>query len=419
MNCEEFTEMLDRYADLTDAEIQELNAHAETCEACSEELSFMQSILSTAKSLPPLEPPSDFLESINARLDKELAEETPIRRFVRRSRPYAYRYGSMAACVALAVTVGVNANSLLSKMNNDTNGVIIEEKTNSDAKDRMDMDNIPITSENGQNETAENTFAPSPAFPSSTVNPKIDNTADDIKTAKVQNTEVPKTSSTTSTVQQKNTGSNNASSRNGNAAGNVNSSNQSTSVPSSQSVPTAEPQPTAAQNSTANDVSPNETIQNNAQPAALQAEAETPAVVSDTSNAEPSPKNEATPEGYSIKTRNIVHDDYAAVPTTEPDKPAVQSADTQSDYTIAFDKSEDSYAYATLSTILAIKETDSVRAQELIDIFISGSYGNYYKITAADMKTMLGQFDREGLWYEVGQVNSSDTIWFKVITMKS
>ena len=199
----------------------------------------------------------------------------------------------------------------------------------------------------------------------------------------------------------------------------MNSSNQSTSVPSSHSVPTAEPQPTDAQNSTANEVSINETVQSNAQPAALQAKEETPAIVSDTSNAEPSPKNEATPEGYSVRTRNIVHNEYAAVPAAESDEPAVQSADTQSDYTIAFDKSEDSYAYATLSALFAIKESDSVRAQELIDIFISGSYGNYYKITAADMKTMLGQFDREGIWYEVSQVNSSDTIWFKVITMKS
>lgn len=423
MDCEKFAQMLDRYADLTDAEMCELEAHAEMCEGCADELAFMRSILSTVKSLPPIEPPSDFLESVNARLDKELAKETPVQRFARRSRPYVYRYGSMAACVALAVAVGVNADSLLSKMNGDTSGVLIEEKTADSADSRSgknDMAIIPPEQENEGIET-ESTFIPSSAFSLSTPEPKYSARPVVTPSPEANVSQAPKATipSSTSTSQQKSTGSNNASSRNGSAAKTTESSNHSVSVPSSVPVSAPESQPTAAQNNTAKEISQNETSYD-AKPAASTALVTNAPIVSDIPQAEPSPNNEAEQGQYSVKTRNIVHDDEYAVAAAAADADATQTPTTESsDYTIAYNTSDDSYAYAAISTILAVKETNAARAQEIIDVFISGTYGNYYKITATDMKNLLGQFDREGIWYEISQVNSSDTIWFKVITMKS
>ena len=71
MDCEKFREMLDNYSDLSPQELDTLEAHALVCGECKRELEFMRSIINTVQSLPEIDPPADFLDKINERIDKE------------------------------------------------------------------------------------------------------------------------------------------------------------------------------------------------------------------------------------------------------------------------------------------------------------------------------------------------------------
>ena len=85
MDCEKFREMLDNYSDLSPQELDTLEAHALVCGECKRELEFMRSIINTVQSLPEIDPPADFLDKINERIDKE--ERLPVR-ICRKAVPY-------------------------------------------------------------------------------------------------------------------------------------------------------------------------------------------------------------------------------------------------------------------------------------------------------------------------------------------
>lgn len=125
MNCERFNEYLDNYENLTDEQKLDMTAHANECEKCRRELDFMLSVIETVASLPKIEPPSDFMENLNIRID---AEERKKKRAVSvifaNVRRNWRQYSAAAACFALVAVITANSNMLLDNMNNDTDDVI-------------------------------------------------------------------------------------------------------------------------------------------------------------------------------------------------------------------------------------------------------------------------------------------------------
>lgn len=421
MNCDMFAQMLDNYADLTDADMQELEAHAEICESCNADLVFMRSILGTVNNLPPIDPPSDFLENVNARLDAELAGESVIRRFARKSRPYVYRYGTIAACAVLAVSVGMNADMLLSKMNNDSGGVITEERM-TDISDDVDGESLHSW-EAVENETPSSTQASSTKTDAS-----VKQTDAPLQTPKSfsSNTAVPSGSGFVS-----NRSSETSSGKRTNTTTATAVPSNRTSVAENKNLPVTSPapQPSATEN-----ISVNSTPVPNAdeQPASEASTGESTSV--DTKESEKLPEStptagkiagrivgrEAEPAPYSIDERaRSVPEAYASMAATDEPEEEYDAFD----YSIAYNEMDneisDVTSYAPLSSMVSVKSKDAARVQELVDVFVSGVYGNYYMITAVDMRNLLGQFDREGIWYSASIMESGDSVSFRIVTVPS
>lgn len=418
MNCEKFAQMLDNYADLSIAEISELEAHAEMCEACSADLVFMRSILGTVNSLPPIDPPIDFLDSVNARLDAELDRESAIKRFVRRSKPYVYRYGSLAACVAIAAAVGMNAELLISRMNNNGSDVVIEERTVvNDAHDDKTADGEGIVTDAYTAEPAPSAAALNEV---STPAPTAGNTAKlTPKPASLQTTaptygaSVSKRADSTPSVSQNN------------------KNTAATSVPSNRSEAPARfdlpkvqstPQPLETEQ---NRVISTQEPKAETQPLAVNTEP----VYTDEPKQYNTPEasasqGEAAPSSYLPRVRMIPdNDEYAVAPVAKPAAEPTEDTAAEEDYSIAYNEmdnfSDNVTAYAPLSSMLSVKAKDAERVKELVEVFISGAYGEYYMITAEDMNNLLGQFDREGIWYSANIMESGDKISFRIVTMQS
>ena len=393
MNCEKFADMLDNYACLSDAELQELEEHAAVCESCADDLAFMRSILGTAKSLPPIEPPVDFLDSVNSRLDAELAKEAPVKRLVRRSVPFVSRYGAVAACVALSVAVGVNAGMLTSRMNNDGTGVISEETTTADSNDGTDS-GIPAV--NDEVIPADEDAIPAPAEP-------------------IIGSDLGKVSSPALSV----TSEPSKDGSKGTSAATRNGTVRTASVPKKSQAPIATSQPLAQRNGSVNSTTPvlpaasvSEVISthNTSEPQSQIAETKAPTLEP---TATPDSEPGAASASYMMESRMItVSDEYAVAPT-ETEQPE----DTDSDYTIAHVDNTQSRTYAALNSTVSIKAADSERVKELIDVFVYEVYGKYYAISSQDMNGLLGQFDREGIWYEANVTESNGRISFKLIIL--
>lgn len=117
MKCEDFSRMLDNYENLTDEEKLSMNEHAEQCGKCRDELDFMMKIIAELNTLPKIQPPEDFIDKLNKRIDAEAPVRTNrVLAVVRRN----YRQlSTVAACLLIAVVVGVNGKSLLDKMPSD------------------------------------------------------------------------------------------------------------------------------------------------------------------------------------------------------------------------------------------------------------------------------------------------------------
>lgn len=403
MNCEKFANMLDNYADLSAAEIAELEAHAELCESCAADLTFIRSVLGTLNSLPPIDTPIDFLDSVNARLDAELDRESPIERFVRRSKPYVYRYGSLAACVAIAAAVGVNAELLISRMNNDGNDIVIEERTTvNDAHDDKAADGA--LTEFNTAEPVQNTAAPSSA-------PAVIETVKPTQKPAAKQTTAPANGA----VRSKRTDSTPYVSQN--------SSKAEASVPSNRSeAPAKVTLPKASSAPQPSDIEPTKVNPTPEQKTETNPPAETAAAAYTDA-----PKQENIPAAasydapaaasYSPAARTMPDDKYAAAPAAEPTAEAADEAD----YSIAYHEmdnfSDNVTAYAPLSSMISVKAKDAERVRELVEVFISGAYGDYYMITAEDMNHLLGQFDREGIWYSANITESGNKVSFRIVTI--
>ena len=132
MDCESFGKYLDNYENLTEQEKSDMSEHAAKCEECRAELDFFLSMISTVKSLPKAEPPSDFMDKLNARLDAEDKRVVSASGIVGHLRRYGMQYAAAAACLALVAVITANRSLLTGQMDNVPDGVIREETTVSD-----------------------------------------------------------------------------------------------------------------------------------------------------------------------------------------------------------------------------------------------------------------------------------------------
>lgn len=120
MICSEFAELLDRYELLTDAERCELEKHASECEKCKSELEFFKSITSISTLIPLPKAPDTLIDEVNARLDAK-----PIIRF----RPNVRILSTIAACLVLGISVGVNNGFIKKNIDGDSSDGVITETT--------------------------------------------------------------------------------------------------------------------------------------------------------------------------------------------------------------------------------------------------------------------------------------------------
>ncbi len=165
MNCEEFNKNLDNYDLLSEEARDEMLKHAAECEACKGELDFMLSITATMKSMPKIEPPADFMDKLNLRIDKEekIKQSVPSR-IMRNVRTNWRQYTAAAACFALVAVITSNGKSLVEKMQGSDDGVIKTETVvtdgdgSSEGANTENTDIIPdASSENTESADTENT----------------------------------------------------------------------------------------------------------------------------------------------------------------------------------------------------------------------------------------------------------------------
>ncbi len=99
-NCEECRSLIELYLDdaLTRDDKKRFLAHISSCDECRKELDFAKNIKQTLAVLPTIELPNDFIGTVRAKIE---AEGKTKKRF----GTYFVRYGSLAACLVLAVAV--------------------------------------------------------------------------------------------------------------------------------------------------------------------------------------------------------------------------------------------------------------------------------------------------------------------------
>lgn len=155
MNCDKFNECLDSYENLNDKTKLEMDKHSQECEICKSELEFMRSIISTAKSLPDINIPVDFMEKLNVRIDEEEKKKArTARRVMSNIRSNWKQYTAAAACFAVVAVVTSNSNMFVEKMNGNDDGVIQEETFVTDSDGNVPVSTaLPVTVKEGTNES--------------------------------------------------------------------------------------------------------------------------------------------------------------------------------------------------------------------------------------------------------------------------
>lgn len=148
MDCQKFARMLDDYENLSDGEKADMEVHSNTCPECRRELLFMRSITDTAKTLPRLDVPDNFLAVLNQRIDA--SEKNKV---VTHLRHNWRRYSAAAASLALAAVIGSNYDMLLNRMQNDDDGVIetVTYTAEPDTAAYMDLSQETADAENTEN----------------------------------------------------------------------------------------------------------------------------------------------------------------------------------------------------------------------------------------------------------------------------
>lgn len=153
MDCKSFNEHLDNYEFLSKETKDEMNCHADVCENCRNELDFMLSVMSTVKSLPKIEPPVDFMDKLNLRLDEEeKIKYGVVSRVSRNLRKNWKQYTALAACFALVAVITSNGRYLVKNISDDDSGIIQREDTVIDSDDENRPIPAIVTDETDSNE---------------------------------------------------------------------------------------------------------------------------------------------------------------------------------------------------------------------------------------------------------------------------
>ncbi len=122
-NCEECQSLIDMYMEdeLTKDTRTHFLAHISSCNECREALEFAQSVKATLNNLPEIEVPSDFTKNVRARIEAEKKHKKGI-------GTYFVRYGSLAACLVLAVAIarGVDTPDFTKNSDNEYDYTLTE-----------------------------------------------------------------------------------------------------------------------------------------------------------------------------------------------------------------------------------------------------------------------------------------------------
>lgn len=127
MDCVQFSNLLDNYANLDKHQLSELEAHALVCDKCKSELDFFKSMMSTIASLPQPEPPVGLLERINSEIDSiDTSSESIHKGIIYKLYSNITRYSTFAACIVIALVVGANDRMFNDVISSNNEGIIGE-----------------------------------------------------------------------------------------------------------------------------------------------------------------------------------------------------------------------------------------------------------------------------------------------------
>lgn len=388
MICNDFQKMLDNYENLSETERLQMTVHAGECEKCREDLDFLLAVINTAKCLPDIKAPEDFIDKLNARID---LEDIQMRREARSKRSFAFgwkKYGSVAACMLLAAVIGVNGKSLVSRMSgqNTGDGVITEEKIVSDGS----------SAPSAQTPAAINTPAASQA-PAESSAPKADIAAIPSLTAPVYTpASTPKPANTAS-------GASNTSSSAGVSKSVLTVTPSVTRTPSK---PTAAPTAAPAENTAASED-----------------------VIKGFSIAEETPSPDTAAEPYTLAKGTYVTPDKNTRATEQKvNTDDLTAGEATSELALGLytpiDKDGNPTEYAVVaepiqgapvSSSILVSSEDEEKVRSLMNKYVTGNYDAYYMTTEDKLNNMFEEMDREGINYENYIDNSGGRISLRLV----
>lgn len=390
MICNDFQKMLDNYENLSETERLQMTIHAGECKKCREDLDFLLAVINTAKRLPDIKAPEDFIDKLNARID---LENIQTRRKARSKRSFAFgwkKYGSVAACMLLAAVIGVNGKSLVSRMSgqNSGDGVITEEKIVSDGN----------SAPSAQTPAAINTPTAS-QLPAESSAPKADMAAIPSLTAPVYtpaNTAKP-----------------------ANAASGAGTGNASSSAGVSKSVLTVTPSVTRAPSKP--------TAAPTVAPAENAATGED--VVKGFSIAEETPSPDTAAEPYTLaKGTYVTPDKNTRAAEQKANTNDLTAGEATSELALGLytpidkDGNPTEYAVVTepiqgaaVSSSILVSSEDEEKVRSLMNKYVTGNYDAYYMTTEDKLNNMFEEMDREGINYENYIDNSGGRISFRLV----
>ena len=388
MICNDFQKMLDNYENLSETESLQMTVHAGECEKCREDLDFLLAVINTAKCLPDIKAPEDFIDKLNARID---LEDIQMRREARSKRSFAFgwkKYGSVAACMLLAAVIGVNGKSLVSRMSgqNTGDGVITEEKIVSDGS----------SAPSAQTPAAINTPAASQALAESSA-PKADIAAIPSLTAPVYTpASTPKPANTAS-------GASNTSSSAGVSKSVLTVTPSVTRTPSK---PTAAPTAAPAENTAASED-----------------------VIKGFSIAEETPSPDTAAEPYTLAKGTYVTPDKNTRATEQKvNTDDLTAGEATSELALGLytpiDKDGNPTEYAVVaepiqgapvSSSILVSSEDEEKVRSLMNKYVTGNYDAYYMTTEDKLNNMFEEMDREGINYENYIDNNGGRISFRLV----
>ena len=413
MNCEDFGKYLDNYESLTEQEKTDMDEHAAKCEACKSELDFFLLMLSSMKSLPKIEPPSDFMDKLNSRLDAEDKRVVPASGIMGHLKRYGMRYAAAAACLALVAVITANRAMFTDTMNNLPGGVIQEETIVSDGSAQSE----------GQNdaEAADE----SPAV-------QTDGTQTDAAATDSNGTAAPKQNSGTksstagNTTAKANTSENAAFTSTASSRRFVPDSTAAEMSREAVNVPVSE----KAETSAVAAASANEQI-SSTEPATMNisAETSTPIETRSVMNADEAYSISSHDEGHGIALASIVNDhdttktyDLRAEEVSE----SLKASQVRANYSLAGDNDIAHGRYyklnkdgipiesATAVGSIKFKSDDEERALEVINHYAVDERDNVYTTDSVNLTLILSKLRSEGIPYRDYTIGESGEVKFQV-----